>query len=107
MRTPCVKEKSIRSSTLKSETLKFATLKIFLGVIVKASVIEFTFCKNPCFQHVLMNNFRRIRLKYASYSLIGILFSAFKQHSGYNGDVMLYLHEATKALLQRFSMEIH
>ena len=46
---------------------------VVIVIIMKVSVMEFTFCKNPCFQHILMN-FRRMRLNYESYSLIGILF---------------------------------
>ena len=47
---------------------------VVIVIIMKVSLMEFTFCKNPCFQHILMNNFRRMRLNYESYYLIGILF---------------------------------
>ena len=47
---------------------------IIIVIIMKVSVMEFTFCNNPCFQHILMNNFRRMRLKYESYSWVVILF---------------------------------
>ena len=48
-----------------------------------ASVAKFIFSKTPCFQHMLINSFRRMRLKYENCSLRGILFYTLKQHSGY------------------------
>lgn len=37
--------------------------------------------KIPCFQHILLNTFRQIGLKYDNYSLRRILFQTSKQHS--------------------------
>ena len=39
----------------------------------QGSVAEFMFIKIPCFQHILLNTFRRMRLKYEHYSLRHIL----------------------------------
>ena len=35
-----------------------------LQVIIKASVTDFIFSKTPCFQHILLNSFKRHHLKY-------------------------------------------
>ena len=48
--------------------------KFFLEIIIKVSVTEFVLSKIPLFQHILMNTFRRIRLKYETYFLRRILF---------------------------------
>ena len=47
----------------------------FLQTIIKASVADLIFSKIPCFQYfmlltsILVNTFRRMRLKYEHYSL--------------------------------------
>ena len=53
----------------------------FLQIIVKGSVADFKFIKIPCFQHILLNTFRWMRLKHGNYSLSRILFQTFKKHS--------------------------
>ena len=40
------------------------------------------FNKALCFQHILLNTFRQMRLKYKNYSLTIILMQTLKQHSG-------------------------
>ena len=45
----------------------------FLQIIIKASVAEFIFNKISCFRHILMNTFKRMRLKYETFSLRRIL----------------------------------
>ena len=53
----------------------------FLQIIIKASVEDFIFSKIPCFQHILLNAFRRMRLKYEKSSFRRALFQTLKQHS--------------------------
>ena len=36
----------------------------FLEIIIKVSLAEFTFSNISCFQHILLNTFRRMRLNY-------------------------------------------
>ena len=55
----------------------------FLPIIITSSVVEFILSKIPCFPHILMDTFRRMRLKYENYSLRSISFQRFKQHSDY------------------------
>ena len=43
-------------------------LKFFLRIIIKAPLVEFTCSESPCFQHILLNIFRWLRLKYENYS---------------------------------------
>ena len=74
---------------LTGEVLKNISLENFLQINTKEFVVKFIFLKTPCFQHVIMNNFRWMRLKYENISLRGIL------------------SEATKVLLQKLSIEIH
>ena len=50
-------------------------------MIIKALVADFISSKILCFQHILMNTFRRMRLNYENYSLRRILFQTLKQHS--------------------------
>ena len=54
-----------------------------LQFIIKASVTDFIFSKTPCFQHILLNSFRRYHPKYENYSSSSILFSTLKQQSDY------------------------
>ena len=57
-------------------------LRIFVHKInIDVSIVEFIFSKSPCFLHIFINNFRRIRLKYENLPLRDILFQIFKQHS--------------------------
>ena len=44
---------------------------------------DFIVSKIPCFQHILLSTFRRMRLKYEKYSLRSILFYALKKQSDY------------------------
>ena len=46
--------------------------KKFLQNIIKASVADFIFSKIPCFQHILLNTWRKC-LKYENFSLRRIL----------------------------------
>ena len=46
----------------------------FLPIIITSSVVEFILSKIPCFPHILMDTFRRMRLKYENYSLRSISF---------------------------------
>ena len=48
--------------------------KIFLQVIIKASVVEFIFNNIPYFQHIFMNTFRWMCLKYKTLFLERYLF---------------------------------
>ena len=50
----------------------------YLQIIIKASVVEFIFCKTPFFQHIPMNTFRQMWLKHENHSLRGILFQTTK-----------------------------
>ena len=61
--------------------LKTIFLAIFLPIIIKEFVANFIFIKMPCFQHIFLNTFRWMRLKYENYFLKRILFQTFKQHS--------------------------
>ena len=45
----------------------------FLEIIIKPCVADFIFSRTPCFRHILLNTFRRIRLKHEYYSLRHIL----------------------------------
>ena len=44
---------------------------------------QFIFSKVPCFQHILLKIFRRIRWLYENFSLKSILFQTLKQHLDY------------------------
>ena len=44
-------------------------------------MVDFIFSKIPCFQHILLDSFRQMRVKYENYSLRHILLSTLKQHS--------------------------
>ena len=46
----------------------------FTQIIIKSSVAALILSKIPCFQHILMNTFRRMRLNYENCSLRSILF---------------------------------
>ena len=61
--------------------LKNICLAIFLQIVIKESVAEFVFIKTPYFQHILLNTFKRMHLKYVNYSLRRTLFQTFRQHS--------------------------
>ena len=52
----------------------------FLKIIVKGFVAGFICSKILCFQHILINTFRRMRLNYENCSLRCILFYTLKQH---------------------------
>ena len=65
--------------------LKSICSENFLQINTEASVVKLIFREAPCFQHIHMNNFRRMRRKYEHFSLRGILFQIFKQHSCYKG----------------------
>ena len=41
------------------------------------------FCKSPSFQHILINNFRRMRLRHENLALRRISFQILKQHSDF------------------------
>ena len=56
---------------LPRAVLRNVCLENFLQINTEASVVEFIFRKTPCFQHILMNNFRQMRLKYENFSLRG------------------------------------
>ena len=49
-------------------------------VIISASVAEFIFSKIPCFQHILTNTSRRMRLNHEYCSLRCVLFQTLKEH---------------------------
>ena len=66
---------------LSGTILKYNSSENFLQINTSASVVEFIFHKTPCFQYILMNNFRLMCLKYENFPLRGILFSIVKQHS--------------------------
>ena len=53
----------------------------FLQIIIQTFVVDFSFSKTPCFQHVVLGSFRQMRLQYENYSLRRILFQTLKQHS--------------------------
>ena len=55
----------------------------FLQIIIKASVEDFIFSKIPCFQHILLNAFRRMLLNYEKNSFMCTLFQTLKQHSDF------------------------
>ena len=63
------KEKIEKHQSLKREIQRLRNLKKIDMVNMEASVVEFIFCKTPCFQHILMNDFRLMRLKYERFSL--------------------------------------
>ena len=52
-------------------------------VCIEASLAEFIFSNNPCFQHILLNTFRRMHLNYQNCFLRCILFQALKYYSDY------------------------
>ena len=56
------KEKIEKHQNLKREIQRLRNLKKTDVVNTEASVVEFIFCKAPCFQHILMNDFRLMRL---------------------------------------------
>ena len=64
--------------------------------IIKLSDMEFIFCKTLRFQHVFLDTFRRIRLKYENYSLISILLIRHSNNI-----------QTAKASWQKLLMEIH
>ena len=41
--------------------------------IIKVSVSEYICNEAPCFQHILLNTFRRMRMKHENYTLSDIL----------------------------------
>ena len=47
----------------------------------KIFVVDFIFSKIPCFQHIHLDRFRQIDLKYENYSLGHILFQTLTRHS--------------------------
>ena len=59
---------------LCSVALKNICSEMFLQTMIKGSVTELIFSKIPCFQHILLDTFRQMRLKHENYSLRGILF---------------------------------
>ena len=52
----------------------------FLQIIIKTSVVDRIFSNIPSFQHIVLDNFTQMRLKYENYSLKRILFQALKQN---------------------------
>ena len=54
-----------------------------LQTIINGYVEEFIFSKIPCFQHILMNTFRWMRLNHENCSLGRILFWTLKKYSDY------------------------
>ena len=66
---------SIRSHkpTIISSCCSQEFLENFLEIIIKPCVADFIFSRTPCFRHILLNTFRRIRLKHEYYSLRHIL----------------------------------
>ena len=67
---------------LSSGVLKNICSDKVLQVIINAPAVLFTFSILLCFQRILLNTFRQMRLNHESYSLKYFLFYAFKQHSG-------------------------
>ena len=47
---------------------------MFLQIIINAFAADFIFSKIPCFQHILLDSFRQVRLKYENCFLRRILF---------------------------------
>ena len=62
------------SNDLCGVALKNTSSATVLQIIIRGSFAEFIFINVPCFQHVLLNTFRRMRLKYENHSLRRILF---------------------------------
>ena len=46
----------------------------FLQILIRTSVAEFIFDKTLCLQHICLEMFRGMSLKFENYSLRGILF---------------------------------
>ena len=70
----------------------------FKNICSKNFVAEFIFSKISCFQHILLNTFRRMRLNYENCSLRSILFQTLKQHSDYKGLIAKTFDENTLKL---------
>ena len=64
---------------LSTTVLKNICSEEVLQNIIKASAADFIFSKILCFQHILLNTFRRMGLKYEDYSLRRILLQTLKQ----------------------------
>ena len=80
--------------------LKNFLFESFLEIIIKASVADFIFSKIPCFQHILLNKYRRMRLKCEKYYLRRILFRHHKkQHLDYKSLIAKQLNESCKSCL--------
>ena len=69
------KLKPIIETAFKSiSVLKNICHENILKIVIKASTMDFIFSKIPYFQHILLNTFRRMSLKYKNYCLRRILF---------------------------------
>ena len=66
----------------------------FLQTIIKVFVADFVFSKIPCVEHILLNTFRRMRLKHENYSLSVSYFRHLN-------------NQTAKASFQKLLMEAH